>query len=75
MAKSMKGAADVEREIARLESSPLVKMAMAYKDSELKRRQYMEELQELENLGIELADAGVTIEMVEELSGEPIFQV
>ena len=38
MAKSFKGAADVEREISRLENSPLVKMAMAYKDSELQRR-------------------------------------
>ena len=75
MAKSFKGAADVEREISRLENSPLVKMAMAYKDSELQRRQYMEELQDLENMGIKLAEAGVTIEMVEELSGEPIFQV
>ena len=73
MDKSFKGAADVEREISSLENSPLVKMDMAYKDSELQRRQYMEELQDLEKQGIELAEAGVTIEMVEGLSGEPIF--
>lgn len=73
MAKNIRSAADVEREISRLMESSLVKMAMAYKNAELKRRQLMEELQELETLGIELADAGVTIEMVEGITGELIL--
>lgn len=61
---------EVEREIEKLNQSPLV--ALARKESRIKnrRRQYMYQLRTLERRGEELAASGVTMEMLEGMDGD-----
>lgn len=67
MAKRFALAEDVEREIKRLEGSSHVQLAIAYEAVELQRREYMANLQRLEAQGFELAKAGVTMEVLENM--------
>lgn len=55
----------VEREIARLEKSPHVKLAMHEEQLRQQRRAYMMELRALEKKGIKLEAAGLTLDMIE----------
>lgn len=73
MAKRYVLAEDVEKEIARLESSPMVALARKYEEVAYLRRQKMEQLQRLEEKGIALAEAGVTWNKLCALIGEDDF--
>lgn len=55
----------VEKEIENLNKSPYVKLARKDKQVKYRRRQYLYGLRQLEKTGKELAEAGVTIEMLE----------
>lgn len=59
----------VEEEIARLQNSPLVKLARKEERIRNARRQYMYTLRMYEKKGKQLAADGVTMEMLENLSG------
>ena len=54
----------VEREIERLRESPYVKLAKTEERIRLRRRQYMYTLRTYEKKGKELAEAGITIELL-----------
>lgn len=59
--------AQVDTEIERLNSSPLVKLARKERSVRYARRRYMYDLRRLEQRGKELADQGYTIESLESL--------
>ena len=60
----------VEREIERLMESDLVKLAKKDELIRYRRRQYLYKLRGYEKKGKELAEAGITIEMLERLGRE-----
>ena len=60
----------VEEEIARLQNSPLVKLARKEERIRNARRQYMYTLRMYEKKGKQLAAEGVTMDMLENLGGE-----
>ena len=60
----------VEREIERLMESPLVKLAKKDELIRYRRRQYLYKLRGYEKKGKELADAGITIEILEAMDCE-----
>lgn len=60
----------VEDEIARLQASPLVKLAKREEAIRYRRRQYMYQLRSYEKKGRQLAAEGMTLELLEELAGE-----
>lgn len=60
----------VEEEIARLQASPLVKLAKREEAIRYRRRQYMYQLRGYEKKGKALAAQGVTLRSLEELAGE-----
>lgn len=55
----------VEKEIAKLLKSPMVKLAKKDETIRLRRRQYLYKLRGYEKKGKELAKAGITIELLE----------
>ena len=57
----------VEAEIARLLESPYVKMAKKEERIRNRRRQYMYSLRSMERRGMALAEAGITLEMLERI--------
>ena len=57
----------VEQEIERLLESPLVKLAKKEEQIRIRRRQYLYCLRSYEKKGKALAQAGITIEMLEAL--------
>ncbi len=57
----------VEEEIARLQASPLVKLARKEEAIRYRRRQYMYQLRVYERKGKELAAEGVTLEYLDAL--------
>lgn len=59
----------VEDEIARLQSSPLVKLARKEERIRYARRQYMYTLRMYEKKGKQLAAEGVTMESLEIMNG------
>lgn len=59
--------AQVEQEIERLLESPFVKLAKKDEAIRYRRRQYLYTLRCYERKGKELSDAGMTIELLEEL--------
>ena len=61
---------EVEREIERLQGSPLVKLAKKEERIRYKRRQYLYCLRNYEKKGKELKKAGITMEMLESISKE-----
>lgn len=61
---------EVEREIERLQKSPLVKLAKKDELIRYRRRQYLYKLRGYEKKGKELQKAGVTMEMLESISKE-----
>lgn len=60
----------VEQEIERLLESPLVKLAKKDELIRYRRRQYLYKLRGYEKKGKELADAGITIEILEAMDCE-----
>ena len=70
MAKNFILPEDVEREIARLEQSPMVALAQKYDQVRTMRRNRMQELQRQEDMGIALHEAGVTMTMLQDLIGK-----
>lgn len=59
---------DVEREIARLLADPHVKLAKKDELIRYRRRQYLYKLRGYEKKGKELAESGITMEMLEALA-------
>lgn len=57
----------VEQEIERLKESPYVKLAKKEEQIRYRRRQYLYGLRQYEKKGFELASAGITIEMLENM--------
>jgi hypothetical protein len=57
----------VEREIERLMESPLVKLAKKDELIRYRRRQYLYKLRGYEKKGKELANAGITMEILDSL--------
>ena len=57
----------VEQEIERLKQSPYVKLAKKEEAIRYRRRQYLYQLKGYEKKGFELASAGITIEMLENM--------
>ena len=60
----------VEEEIARLQNSPLVKLARREEAIRNRRRQYMYTLRMYEKKGKALEAQGITMEELEEMAGE-----
>lgn len=60
----------VEKEIARLHESDFVKLAKKEEAIRTRRRQYMYTLRWYEKKGKELAEKGITIELLEKLDRE-----
>ncbi len=58
---------DVEREIARLNASPAVKLAQKEVALKYQRRKRLYNLRCLEKRGIELAESGITINNIEKV--------
>ena len=67
MAKRFLTDEEVELEITALQNSPLVKLARKKRRIEYRRRQFLYQLRNLEKEGKALADAGVTLESLDEL--------
>lgn len=70
MAKEFLTDEQVEAEIAKLLKSPDVKLAKKEMRIRYRRRQYLYGLRNLEKKGKELADAGITMEMLENMDKE-----
>ena len=70
MAKDYLTDEQVEIEIAKLVDSPLVKLARKEERIRYKRRQYLYTLRSYEKKGLELFNAGITIEMLENMDKE-----
>lgn len=60
----------VEKEIERLQASPLVALARKEQRIRYRRRQYLYSLRNFEKQGKELAKAGITMEILEGMSKE-----
>lgn len=56
---------EVEREIERLTKSPYVDLARKEQRIRYKRRQYLYQLRQFEKRGVELAEAGITVETLD----------
>ena len=61
---------EVEKEIERLNASPLVALARREQRIRYKRRQYLYQLRNYEKKGKELQKAGITLEMLNNLETE-----
>ena len=70
MPKSVLTDEQVEREIKKLQASPLVKLAKKEERIRYKRRQLLYCLRNYEKKGRELQEAGITIEMLSNLDKE-----
>jgi hypothetical protein len=68
MPKSVLTDEQVEREIEKLQASPLVKLARKEERIRFRRRQLLYCLRQYEKKGKELEKAGVTMEMLENLA-------
>ena len=58
--------AEVEREIERLQKSHYVDLARKEQRIRYKRRQYLYQLRQFEKRGIELTEAGITLDTLDE---------
>lgn len=59
--------AQVDTEIERLNASPFVQLARKERNIRYKRRRYMYDLRRLEQRGKQLADAGFTLESLDDM--------
>ena len=69
MAKDFLTDEQVEKEIERLTKSPMVALARREQRIRYKRRQYLYQLRDLEKKGIALTKAGITMEVLDAVSG------
>ena len=69
MAKDIFTDAQVEREIERLIESPYVKLAKREEAIRYRRRQYMYTLRSYEKKGKALAEAGITMDVLNDIDG------
>ena len=60
----------VEKEIERLQNSPMVALARKEQRIRYRRRQYLYSLRNFEKKGKELAEAGITMEILESMAKE-----
>lgn len=67
MARKVLTDEEVELEIAELQNSPYVKLARKEQRIRYRRRQFLYGLRDLEKKGKALAEAGVTLESLDEL--------
>ena len=65
----------VEEEIERLRSSDLVKLARKETRIRYQRRQILYQLRNLEKRGKELAAAGITLDILQELGEEALHEL
>ena len=70
MAKNWLNDEQVEAEIEKLKKSDFVKLAKKEEQIRYRRRQYLYGLRQYEKKGKELAEAGITIEMLEKMDNE-----
>lgn len=70
MAKEFLTDAQVEREIERLTNSEAVKLARREQRIKYRRRQYLYQLRDLEKRGRALMDAGITMDLLDDMEGE-----
>ena len=70
MAKDWLTDEQVEKEIDRLNASPLVKLARKEQRIRYKRRQYLYQLRNYEKRGRELQKAGITMEILNGLEAD-----
>lgn len=70
MAREFLTDCEVEQEIERLKKSPYVKLAKTEERIRIRRRQYMYALRVYERKGKELAEAGITEEMLKSMEEE-----
>ena len=70
MAKTYLSDEQVEAEIEKLKKSEFVKLAKKDEQIRYRRRQYLYGLRQYEKKGKELAKAGITIEMLENMDNE-----
>lgn len=62
----------VEKEIERLKQTPEVKLAKKEEQIRYRRRQYLYCLRQYEKKGKALMDAGITMEMLEQMDEEDV---
>ena len=62
----------VEKEIERLKQTPEVKLAKKEEQIRYRRRQYLYCLRQYEKKGKALMDAGITMEMLEQMDAEEV---
>ena len=72
MAKDVLTDAEVEVEIEVLRNSPLVALARKEQRIRYQRRQFLYTLRNLEKKGKALQDAGITMEMLQEMGEEAL---
>lgn len=60
----------VEKEIKRLNASPMVQLAKKEQRVRYRRRQYLYSLRSLEKKGKELSASGITMEMLDHMTNE-----
>lgn len=70
MANKILSDEEVEREIARLQESPHVKLANKERRVRNRRRMYLYGLRQLEKKGRELEAAGITAEVLDGMCGD-----
>ena len=70
MAKAYLTDEQVEAEIEKLKKSDFVKLAKKDEQIRYRRRQYLYGLRQYEKKGRELAEAGITIELLEKMDQE-----
>ena len=70
MAKNWLNDEQVEAEIEKLKKSDFVKLAKKEEQIRYRRIQYLYGLRQYEKKGKELAEAGITIEMLEKMDNE-----
>lgn len=58
---------EVEQEIAKLQASPMVALARKEQRIRYRRRQYLYQLRNYEKKGKELSEAGITMEILQNL--------
>ena len=69
MAKEFLTDEQVEAEIERLRVSPLVALARREQRIKYRRRQYLYQLRDLEKKGKALAEAGITMDILNDVEG------
>lgn len=69
MAKEFLTDEQVEAEIERLTASPLVALARREQRIKYRRRQYLYQLRDLEKKGKALAEAGITMDILNDVEG------